>query len=123
MTVQKASVYLDYCSFYITGMDPEYIPMHADREIFASEDCITVKAEYSGDGKTHITLGSIDEMARRSGPPQFDGILNTPEHRIDISDANDLEILTMPVPDTRTRVRIWTNRAIAANRIAIAVGG
>ena len=77
---------------------------------------------YWNEGDTTITLGPFEELAPQAKPPKFDGVLETPEHRLDVFDANFPEILSMEVPGLRTRVRIWTNHPTEPDDVVIALG-
>lgn len=123
MTIRKAVVLLDYCSFYISGLDEVRIPLDHDlRGVVASDDCINVSALPWNEGETTIKLGRFEELPPQAGPPRFDGIINTPEHRVDLFDANMPQILSMEVSGTRTRVRIWMNRPLHPDDVLVALG-
>ena len=123
MTVKKVTVAPEYLSFYITGKWNIRIPLDHDRRgIVASEECINVGCLYWNDGDTTITLGRFKELPSQGRPPKFDGMLETPKHRVDLFDANMPEILTMEVPGVRTRVRIWTNHPTEPDDVVIALG-
>lgn len=123
MTVQKAYVLLDYCSFYIAGVDEASIPLDHDLQgIVSTEDCINVSALPWNEGETAITLARFEELPTQAAPPNFDGVLNTPEYRVDLFDANIPEILSVKVPDTRTRVRVWMNRPLCPDEVIVALG-
>lgn len=123
MTVKKIVISPEYLSFYIAGKDDILVPLDHDRVgIVASDECINVGCLYWNEGDTTITLGPIDEMKPQPVPPKFDGILLTPEHQVILSDANTLEILSMDVPETKTRVRIWTNHKTEPDDVIIALG-
>lgn len=63
MTVKKAVVLLDYCSFYIAGADEVRVPLDHDlRGVVASDDCINVSALPWNEGTTAITLGRFEEL-------------------------------------------------------------
>jgi hypothetical protein len=123
MTAKKATVLLDYCSFYITGVDEVRIPLDHDlRGVVASDDCINVSALRWNEGHTTITLGLFEELPSQAAPPRFDGVLHTPNYRVEIFDANMPEILSMKVPGARTRVRIWMNRPLCPDDVIITLG-
>jgi hypothetical protein len=123
MTIKKAAVLLDYCSFYIAGVDEVRIPLDHDlRGVVASDDCINVSARPWNEGETAITLGSFEELPTQAALPHFDGVINTPEYRVDLFDANIPEILSVKVPETRTRVRVWMNRPLCPDEVIVAVG-
>lgn len=123
MTVQKVVVAPEYVSFYIAGKRDIRVPMDNDRRgVVASDECINVGCLYGQDGDTTITLGPFEELFPQAKPPKFDGVLETPEYRVDLFDANTPEILSMEVPGMRTRVRIWTNHPTEPDDVIIALG-
>ena len=70
MTVKKTAVLLDYCSFYITGVDQVGVPLDHDlRGVVASDDCINVSALPWNEGETSITLGRFEELTPQPAPP------------------------------------------------------
>lgn len=123
MTVRTAAVLLDYCSFYIAGVDDIQVPLdHDDLGIVATDQCINVGALPWNEGETTITLGWFDDLPARTDAPSFDSMVDTPEYRVVLSDANMPEILSMNVTGARTRVRIWTNRRLCPDEVVIALG-
>ncbi|VVT04277.1 hypothetical protein [Rhizobium sp. EC-SD404] len=123
MTAKKASVLLDYCSFYISGIDGVRVPLDHDlRGVAFTEDCINVSALPWNEGETTITLVCFEELPPQATSLRFDGTLNTPDYRVDLFDANIPEILSMEVPSTRTRVRIWMNRPLHPDNVIVALG-
>ncbi|MEH6718853.1 MAG: hypothetical protein V7704_08240 [Aurantimonas endophytica] len=123
MTISSTSVLLDYCSFYITGVDGVRVPVDHDGDgVTANDDCINVTASPWNEGETAITLGASTELGPKDELPRFDGLLNTPLHCLVLFDANLPKILSIDVPGERTRVRIWTNRPLCPDQVIIAVG-
>lgn len=123
MTIKKIAVAPRYLSFYIAGKEDIRVPLDHDRRgVVASDDCINVGCRYWNEADTSITLGPFEEMAPQLAPPKFDGMLNTPEHRVVLSDAELPEILSMEVPGKQTRVRIWTNHPDQPDEVVIALG-
>jgi hypothetical protein len=123
MTIKNANVFLHYCSFYIAGVDEVRIPLdHELHGVVASHDCINVSALPWNEGETAITLGRFEELPPQALSPTFDGVLNTPEYRVDLFDANIPKILSIEVPDARTRVRVWMNRSLCPDKVIVAVG-
>jgi hypothetical protein len=49
-------------------------------------------------------------------------MLNTPDNKIIVSDANEPEMAKASVPTTRTRIRIWVNRPTEPDEVLIAWG-
>jgi hypothetical protein len=123
MTIKTIAVAPRYLSFYIAGTDRFRVPLDHDRiGIVASSECINVGCLYWNDGDTTITLGPFGELPPQPAPPKFDGLLATPKRRVLLTDANIPEILSMDVPETRTRVRIWTNHKTEPDNVIIALG-
>ncbi|MEH6718854.1 MAG: hypothetical protein V7704_08245 [Aurantimonas endophytica] len=123
MPIRRVAVAPEYLGFYIAGTDAVRVPLDHERVgIVASEQCINVGCLYWNEGDTTITLGRFAELPTPARPPKFDGILDTPEHRVVLFDANIPEILAMTVPDVRTRVRIWTNHKTEPDDVIIALG-
>jgi hypothetical protein len=123
LTVKRTIVAPEYVSFYVAGVDDIAVPLdHDGRGIVASDQCINVGCLYGHDGDTTITLGPFGELAPQAAPPKFDGMLDTPEYRVVLSDANMPEILSMEVPGVRTQVRIWTNHPTEPDDVVIALG-
>jgi hypothetical protein len=84
--------------------------------------CINVGCLYWNEGDTTITLGPFKELTPQTKAPKFDGLLDTPEYRVVLSDANMPEILSMEVPGAQTRVRIWTNHPTEPDDVVIELG-
>lgn len=123
MTVKKVAVAPEYVSFYIAGVDDIRVPLdHDGRGIVASDQCINVGCLYWNEGDTTITLGPFEELTPQAKAPKFDSMLDTPEYRVVLSDANTPEILSMEVLGLRTRVRIWTNHPTEPDDVIIALG-
>jgi hypothetical protein len=123
MTVKIAVVAPEYVSFYVAGADDFEVPLdHEMVGIVATDRCINVGCLYWNEGDTKIVLGPFDEIDKPLGAPKFDGFLDTPERRVLVTDANIPEILSMAVPGTRTRIRIWTNHRTEPDDVVIALG-
>ena len=123
MTISCTSVLLDYCSFYITGVEGVRVPVDQDGDgVTATDDCINVSPLPWNEGEMAITLAASAELPAQARLPRFDGILDTPKHRAFLSDANEPKMLVMAVPEVRTRVRIWTNHKTRPDDVIIALG-
>lgn len=123
MTLKKVVVAPEYLSFYIAGVDDIRVPLDHDRRgIVASDQCINVGCLYWNEGDTTITVGPFEELTVPAKPPKFDGMLDTPEYRVVLSDANMPEILSMEVLGLRTRIRIWTNHPTEPDNVIIGLG-
>jgi hypothetical protein len=88
--------------------------------IAANEDCITAPCLYWNEGDTTVTVAKFAELPPQS-TPSYDGMLNTPEKMLMISEAN-ADIKDVPVSSVRTRIRIWIDHPTQPENIIIAWG-
>lgn len=123
MAVKSISVAPQYVSFYVAGSRDVDVPIAYGADgVFGTGECLVVTCLYWNDGETRITLGSFDELPPKSEPARFDGIIDTPQRKVLLFDVNMPEILSMNVPDTQTRLRIWTNHPTEPDDVVIALG-
>lgn len=123
MTIKKTRIAPRYLSFYIGGSLEVDVPVrHGEAGIFSTDECIVVPCLYWNEGDTTITLGPSEELKESSGPPQFDGMLETPLQSILLFDADIPEILSMDASYGHTRVRIWTNHPTDPDDVVIVLG-
>jgi len=101
------------------GEAPEFV---ANMPVLSTDTAISVSCLPNMDGETHIILGNADEVGFPEAPI-FDGILKTPTNVVVVSTVEHDSILEATVPLRETRVRVWTNRALDPDEIAIALGG
>jgi hypothetical protein len=89
----------------------------------ATRSCIAVCTLAAVDGETSILLSDeAADLLGHPGSPIFDGVIDTPAHRISVV-STQLELLAeVEVAWLRTRVRIWTNDPVEPDEIAIVVG-
>lgn len=123
MVVKTVSVAPEYVSFYISGSEDFEVPV--DRLLLgvtATPQCIVVTCTYYNEGNTSITLGPSHELPPQDMPMRFDSVLETPEHRVLLSDVHMPEILSMDVPGSRTRIRIWADHETMPDNVVIALG-
>jgi len=85
--------------------------------VSASRNCVCVGTLAEVDGETMIRLGS--DFANPEGEIVFDGSIETPGHRLAVSDASAIEILAIDVPSSLTRLTIWANDPIEPDVILI----
>jgi hypothetical protein len=78
-------------------------------QILSTPSCITVACFMSQDGETKVALGP-DREVDTGRVAAFDGMLETPNRAVVVSTVECEIVLELPVPNTRTRVRIWVNR-------------
>jgi hypothetical protein len=70
------------------------------------------------DGETVIVLGDLAGVGQ-DGTPAFEGILETPNHRLIVWTAEHEKVLSSVTLKTRTRVRIWTNDPVEPSKVVI----
>lgn len=101
------------------GRAPEFI---SNLPVLSTDTAISVSCLPNMDGETRVTLGAADEVSFPEAPI-FDGLLKTPTNGIVVSTVEHEVILDASVPSRETRIRIWTNRTVEPDEIAIALGG
>jgi hypothetical protein len=100
------------------GTVPEFVH---DTPIMATDSCIAVTCWPEVDGKTEFVMGDakdVDPGAR----PAFEGHVKTPNKKIILETVERNTLLEMPTSQLNTKVRIWTNRPKAPDKIIIGVG-
>jgi hypothetical protein len=73
------------------------------------------------DGETMIKLGPAAEVDPGSRPA-FEMILSTPTRTVAVMTIEWTILLKAGVPDSSTRVRVWTNRARWPDKVLIGFG-
>lgn len=87
MAAENFVVAPEYLSIYVAGKRKISPPIDLDYGgIAANEDCITVPCLYWNEGDTTVTVANFAELPSQSAP-SYDGVLNTPEKILMISEA------------------------------------
>jgi hypothetical protein len=86
--------------------------------ILSTPSCISVACLMWQDGETEVTVGSIREV-QSSRAAVFEGTLETPNRAVVVSTVEGDTVVRVSVPETRTRVRIWVNRAREPDKVVI----
>jgi hypothetical protein len=86
--------------------------------IASTPSCIAVGCMADSNGKTEVTLGTVQEL-RSHESPAFEGKLETPSRAIVVQTVFRQTILQAPVPGSSTRVRIWVNHPSEPDRVTI----
>jgi len=100
------------------GNTPECSP---PAPYWATSSCIAVGCLMYQDGDTEVCLGQMHEM-RPKGRPIFDGLLETPNRKVNVETAEGELVLQADVSAESTRVRIWTNASKEPDKIIIGLG-
>jgi hypothetical protein len=74
--------------------------------ILATNSCVSVACYPEIDGPTDILCGDANEVGL-DRPPDFEGILRTPDRRIVVTTVDDQLVLDVPVLAKLTVLKIW----------------
>jgi hypothetical protein len=89
--------------------------------VWSTPSCVAFGCLMEQDGPTEITLGPVEDVSLQHAPT-FDDLLNTPTRIVIVSTSERTSVLEIAVRDTRTRLRIWTNRRSEPDKVVIGVG-
>jgi hypothetical protein len=74
--------------------------------ILATNSCVSVVCYPEIDGPTDILFGGVKEVGL-DRPPDFEGILRTPDRKVLITTVDDQTVLDLPVLAKLTVLKIW----------------
>lgn len=74
--------------------------------ILATNSCVSVVCYPEIDGPTDIVFGEVNEVGL-DRPPDFEGILRTPDRKVVITTVDDQTVLDVPVLAKLTILKIW----------------
>ena len=100
------------------------IPVSIGNELTASTNsCVAVGTLAQMDGETTVALTDSSDGIELE-MLVFDGVLLTPARELSVCNVEDERLLTIPVPSSETRVRIFANdNAEPDNIIVLATNG
>jgi hypothetical protein len=75
-------------------------------QILATNSCVSVVCYPEIDGPTDIVFGDVKEVGL-DRPPDFEGILRTPDRKVVLTTVDDQTILDVPVLAKLTVLKIW----------------
>lgn len=87
-------------------------------QVLSTPSCVAFACQIDCEGETTISAGDAKD-SHSDKRLLFDGVLETPSRHLIISNVERLSVLTAPVPNPHTRIRIWTNRALQPDEISI----
>lgn len=86
--------------------------------LWATPLCIAVGCYPFMDGDTEVTLGAFEDV-NPGGRPIFESTLSTPTRQVIVSTVEWVTLLSAPVSNASTQVKIWTNDPRTPDRIVI----
>ena len=92
-----------------------------DEKVQYTSSCISVACLHEIDGETELVLGPADEVAP-DFDLAFDGIIETPGRELVLSTVLDEHLLKASVPSTKTRIRVWRNHPVWADKVVVGWG-
>jgi len=92
-----------------------------NKQILATNSCVSVACYPEQDGPTEVILGTADEVDP-GYQPSFDGLVATPSGVLSVQGVIHDTILAITVDSRATRVRIWPNHPRWADRIIVGIG-
>ncbi len=92
-----------------------------DEKIQFTTSFVSVAGLHDVDGETELVLGPADDVAP-DFDAQFDGMIETPTRSVVLSTVPGDHLLKAKVPDTITRIRVWRNHPVWADRVVIGWG-
>jgi hypothetical protein len=85
------------------------VPASMQGQLIAlSPCCIAVGSRPEADGQTRLLLGDA-HVVDPGDPPLGDCAISTPSRHLTVQTAQGTIIISTPVPETTTVVRIWAN--------------
>ena len=91
------------------------------KAVWSTASCILVSCMPDSDGATHVTIGSAKDIIQ-DGELIFDNPLETPSRKLVVETVLGKKVFQIDVPNSRTRVRIWTNGIRFTDKVTIGVG-
>lgn len=123
MNRRRGNIWLEFNSFYIAGARDVHIPAAVrGASLATNRHCINVGCRMWRDGGVGITLGLYGEL-EPAGALRLDWRILTPDLLVLLFDANNPELMQLPVTTTNTRIRVWTNHPAEPDEVAVVVGG
>jgi hypothetical protein len=86
--------------------------------VSATDSCVAVGCRSASDGPTEIHLGKSDEVTPFD-PIVFDGELCTPSKKLSVCSIMTNEVLSTPLLETRTHIRVFANDPMEPDRIFV----
>jgi hypothetical protein len=103
----------------VSGGKPPY--PFTDEKIQYTSSFVSVACLHEIDGETELVLGPVDDVAP-DFDPAFDGMIETPSRELVLTTVPGEKLLMAKVPDTNTRIRVWRNHPVWADKVVIGWG-
>lgn len=92
-----------------------------DEKIQFTSSCVSITCLHEVDGEAELILGPAEDVSPGTHA-EFDGVIETPSRAVAISTVPGDHLLKANVPDTTTRIRVWRNHPIWADRVVVGWG-
>jgi hypothetical protein len=92
-----------------------------DEKVQFTSSMVSVSCLHDIDGEAELTLGPAEDVAAGLSAI-FDGLIETPSKVVVISTVPGDHLLKANVPDTTTRIRIWRNHPVWADKVIVGWG-
>jgi hypothetical protein len=89
-------------------------------QVLATNSCVSVACCPEVDGPTEIVFGDVTD-AGLDRPPDFAGILRTPDRQVTVTTVDNHPVLSMPVAATLTGLKVWRSEPRWPQIVRIAI--
>jgi hypothetical protein len=115
--IQRVKIAPEYSILFVAGPEDNVLVPLCDKQevsIWSTETCVAFGCFVAQDGDTEVTLGAASELQtgstlRADCVLRFDGELETPERKLELTTAAAEIVLETEVQSALTRVRIWSD--------------
>lgn len=128
--IQSVTIAPEYSILFLAGPEEDVeVPLcdKQDVAIWPTETCVVFGCFMYQDGDTEVTLAPTSELQtgsvlRPDCVLRFDGHLETPERRLELTTAAGDIVLETKVQSALTRVRIWSDHPKEPEHVFIGLG-
>lgn len=127
--IQRVKIAPEYSMLFVAGPEDNVLVPLCDKQdvaIWSTETCVAFACFMYQDGDTEVTFAPTSELdagsvLRPDCVLRFDGQVETPERRLELTTAADDIVLETEVPSELTRVRIWSNHPREPEHVFIGI--
>ncbi len=107
--------------FYISDSNiPDSAPLGEELEIGFNGLCLTVPCRYEFEGSTELIVGKYQDVPKND-LLVFSGSIPTPSKKLLFHDFLSNELLSYPVIETTTQLRLWTDGLRLPERVVVGI--